>query len=79
MYPHRGSVKAQMMLCNDAVAQDPSLSMSSIHEITEWYIVCSFCLSMTPSHLFNGSDRLNGVIGERHTGYAQNIILPVGP
>ena len=37
------------------------------------------CLIMTLSHLFNGSDWLQGVIGERHTGYANNRILPVGP
>ena len=42
------------------------------------YTVCSICLSMTPSHLFNGSDWLLGVISERHTGYAHNRILPVG-
>ena len=27
----------------------------------------------------NGSDWLHGVIGERHTGYVHNRILPVGP
>ena len=55
--------------------------MNVVHDIIghHWYIVCSFCLSMTPSHLFNGSDWLHGVIGERHTGYAHNRILPVSP